>query len=282
MASEMSDARIAIIRDAIGRLQPRAIATQMLSGVDQYVATAFAKTEHATTATVAIRLYEQNVLPLSRLADVIVRRLLKPGVIAPEIALLLEKVAAEAETLMKLSSTMQKLGEQPPADRQLPEVRERSVPNQKGEHSAQSTPRVTDLLVARAPPWNRVVPIVIDTILETLTDKGLMEAFVMHSMDNGLVARYEALGREDADSTVIRAQISHILCQTGNRAIPSLAKALAAQQRDAATKALILAGDTFEAAIAFAKNQVAAYAGLAAMYGLIGKERRLTTGLGAV
>lgn len=171
----------------------------MLSGVDQYVATAFAKTEHATTATVAIRLYEQNVLPLSRLADVIVRRLLKPGVIAPEIALLLEKVAAEAETLMKLSSTMQKLGEQPPADRQLPEVRERSVPNQKGEHSAQSTPRVTDLLVARAPPWNRVVPIVIDTILETLTDKGLMEAFVMHSMDNGLVARYEALGREDAD-----------------------------------------------------------------------------------
>jgi hypothetical protein len=30
-------------------------------------------------------------------------------------------------------------------------------------------------------------------------------------------------------------------------------------------------GDTFEAAIALAKNQVAAYAGLAAMYGLIGK-----------
>jgi hypothetical protein len=91
-------------------------------------------------------------------------------------------------------------------------------------------------------------------------------------MDAGLVARYETLGREDSNSTVIRAQISHILCVTGNRAIPLLAKALEAKQTDAATKVLMLAGDTFEAAIALAKNQVAAYSGLAAIYGMVGKK----------
>jgi hypothetical protein len=269
VAREMACARVAIIRDAIRRLQPRTITNEMLSGVDQYVATAFAKTEHATTATLAIRLYEQNVSPLSRLADVTVRRLLKPGVAAAELALLLEKVAAEAETLMKLSSTMQKLGERPPADQQLSKASERSAPNQKAERKVQDSPTVKDLLIARAPPWNRVAPDIVKTILAAIADKGLLEAFVMHSMNAGLVARYEALDG-DSDPTVIRAQISQILCETGNRAIPTLTKALAAKQTEAATKALMLAGDTFEAAIALAKNQIAGYAGLATIYGLVG------------
>lgn len=135
-------------------------------------------------------------------------------------------------------------------------------------------PTVKELLIAREPPWNRVAPPVIDAIIEAITDKGLLEAFVMHSMDAGLVARYEALGRADSDPTFIRAQISHFLCQTGNRAIPSLAKALAAKQTDAATKAFMLAGDAFEAAIALAKNQFAAYLGLAHIYGLVGKSAK--------
>jgi hypothetical protein len=125
--------------------------------------------------------------------------------------------------------------------------------------------------MARAPPWNRVAPIVIDTILEAITDKGLLEAFVLRSMDAGLVARYEALGREDDDPTVIRAQISHILCQTGSRAIVSAAEARKAKQTDAATTALMVAGDTFEAAITLAKNQIAGYIGMAQLYGLVGK-----------
>jgi hypothetical protein len=135
-----------------------------------------------------------------------------------------------------------------------------------------SPPTVKDLLIAREPPWHRVAPVVINAILEAIPDEGLLEAFVMHSMNAGLVVRYEAIGWEERDPTVVRAQISQILCETGNRAIPSLAEAIAAKQTDAATKALMLAGDTFEAAIALAKNQIAAYAGLAAMYGLVGKK----------
>jgi hypothetical protein len=50
-----------------------------------------------------------------------------------------------------------------------------------------------------------------------------------------------------------------------------LAKALAAKQTDAAHKAIMLAGDTFEAAIALTKNQIVAYAGLAAIHSMVGK-----------
>jgi hypothetical protein len=151
-----------------------------------------------------------------------------------------------------------------------PEGPERSVPNREAEREVQNAPTVKDLLIERAPPWNRVAPVVIKTILAAITDKGLLEAFVMHSMNAGLVAKYEAIGR-DSDPTAIRAQISQILCETGNRAVPTLAKELAAKKMEAATKTLMLAGDAFEAAIALAKNQIAAYAGLATIYGLVGK-----------
>jgi hypothetical protein len=127
-----------------------------------------------------------------------------------------------------------------------------------------------DLLIARTPPWNRVATIVINTIVEAIPDKGLLEAFIMRSMEAGLVARYEALGGESSDKS-IRAQISQILCETGNQAIPSIAKALEVNQKDAVLKAFMVANDTFEAAIALEKTQIAAYLGMAIMSGLLGK-----------
>jgi hypothetical protein len=162
-----------------------------------------------------------------------------------------------------------KAPEQPPVTGQEA-VKSGSEARNDGGH-----PTVKDLLKAREPPWNRVDPAVINAILEAITDKGLLEAFVMHSMNTGLVARYEALGRAESDPTLIRAQISMILCETGNRAIPALANALAEMQWDAGHKAIMLAGDSFEAAIALAKNQIAAYAGLAQIYGLVGKSAEL-------
>ena len=124
----------------------------------------------------------------------------------------------------------------------------------------------------RTPPWNRVASTVIDAILDGITDKVLLEAFVLTSMENGLVARYEPLGRDDSGSPeIIRAQISQILCLLGNRTIATLAQAMAAKQTDTAITLYRLVHNTFEPAIALAKNQVVAYAGLAAAYGLVGK-----------
>jgi hypothetical protein len=124
---------------------------------------------------------------------------------------------------------------------------------------------------AHTPPWNRIDSTVTDAILDGITDKTLLEVFVLASMEYGLVARYEPLGGEHEAPTVIRAQVSHILCQTGNPAVLSLAQALEAKQTDVAKKALMVAVDTFEPAIALAKNQIAAYAGMSAVCGLVGK-----------
>jgi hypothetical protein len=58
----------------------------------------------------AIRHYEENVFPLTQLADVLARRLSVPGWPAAEIAPLFEEVATEAERLMKISSLLTKFG----------------------------------------------------------------------------------------------------------------------------------------------------------------------------
>jgi len=113
-ARELAFARVAILRDAIRRLQPHSVAIQMSAGVDQYVARAFAKQEHATTAMIAIQVYEQNVLPLTQMANVLVRRLSYSGVTAIEIASLLEKATAEAEQLMSVSSAIKKFSDPKP------------------------------------------------------------------------------------------------------------------------------------------------------------------------
>ena len=113
-AHELALARIAIIRDAIKRLRPQSVASKMSAGVDQYVAGVFAKPERLTTVMTAVELYEQNVLPLTQLANVLERRLSHSGVTAVEIVPLLEMVTAEAEKLMKLSSSLQKWNDRMP------------------------------------------------------------------------------------------------------------------------------------------------------------------------
>lgn len=119
---EMAFARAAIIRDAITRCQSKAIAAEMLAGVDRFLVEAFASEDSPETlehykherlsvvAPRAIRHYEENVFPLTQLADAFAHRLSVPGWPAAEIAPLFEEVAAEAERLMKISSLLTKIG----------------------------------------------------------------------------------------------------------------------------------------------------------------------------
>jgi hypothetical protein len=123
---------------------------------------------------------------------------------------------------------------------------------------------------AQTPPWDRVPPAVVDTILDGITDKVMLDAFVLTSMEQNLVPRYEALGRQSTPD-IIRAQISHILCLVGNQAIALLAKALDMNDTENARKAYQLAMSAFEPAIVLAKNQVVAYAGISAAYGMVSK-----------
>jgi len=123
---------------------------------------------------------------------------------------------------------------------------------------------------AQTPPWDRVPSPVVDAILDGITDKVMLDAFVLTSMEQNLVPRYEALGRQSTPD-IIRAQMSHILCLTGNQAIALLAKALDVNDSENARKAYQLAMNAFEPAIALAKNQVVAYAGISAAYGMVSK-----------
>jgi len=86
----MAFARAAIIKNAVKRLQPIPIATEMLGGVDAFVEVTFAndtpetlkyyKNERLSViAPGAIRYYEQNVFPLEQLADVFAHRLSIPA-----------------------------------------------------------------------------------------------------------------------------------------------------------------------------------------------------------
>ena len=124
----------------------------------------------------------------------------------------------------------------------------------------------------RTSPWNQVSPKVISAILDGITDKVLLEAFVLRSMKAGLVARYKVFNHDDFGSPkVVRAGISQIHCETGNRAIATLKEALATNQSATAKDACVLAADTFEPALALAKDQLMAYVGMATLWGLCNK-----------
>jgi hypothetical protein len=124
---------------------------------------------------------------------------------------------------------------------------------------------------AQAPHWNRVASSVIDSILDGITDNAMLDAFVLTSMEQNLVPSYESLGSQSTVPAIIRAQVSHILCLTGNRAIRLLARALELNDADGAEKAYQLVMNAFEPAIALAKNQVVAYAGISAAYGMVSR-----------
>jgi hypothetical protein len=134
-----------------------------------------------------------------------------------------------------------------------------------------ASPTLKELLLSRAPPWDRVPQTFVQLVADVLGDKGLLDSFIFHSIQERLIARYALICEDGLHDPVIRAQISEILCETGFRALPVLAKAIAGEQRDQSVKNLMLAGDCFEMAITFERMQLGGYVGLAQTYGMIGK-----------
>src|SRR6516225_4414693 len=106
------------------------------------------------------------------------------------------------------------------------------------------------------PLWDQLAPPVIEAILDAITDKGLFEAFVFESRAHDLISQYEKVGREETDKTLIRARISQVLCQLGNKARVSLAEALKAKRVEDAVSNATLAEIAFESAIAMSKDQI--------------------------
>jgi hypothetical protein len=127
---------------------------------------------------------------------------------------------------------------------------------------------------ARTPPWNGVPATVTDAILDGFIDKVLLEAFVLSSTERGLVHKYEQLGLEYSNANIIRARISQILCDTGNRVLVDLAGALKERELDAGGELARIAANLFEPAISLTKDQIGGYNGMAALYALAGKRAK--------
>jgi SAM-dependent methyltransferase len=132
------------------------------------------------------------------------------------------------------------------------------------------SPTFKEMLIAQAPPWDLVPHTFVRLVIEVLDGTGLLDAFIFHSTHQGLVPKYANICAVDFSAPVIRAQISHILCVTANQALPELAKTTAKGRQDHIVKVLMLCGDCFETAIAFDRNQVGGYIGLAHAYATIG------------
>ncbi len=131
-------------------------------------------------------------------------------------------------------------------------------------------PSARSLLKGRAPPWHKVAPVVIDAIFQALDATELFDCFVLASMDNNLVPRYEQLSHEDRNVSVIRAEISEILCQAGFQKIATLEKEMGNKRIGSARKLGFAAANLFEPAITMSKDQIAGYIGMARTYDLLG------------
>jgi hypothetical protein len=136
--------------------------------------------------------------------------------------------------------------------------------------SSDKRPTFRRLIKGRTPPWNRVPPIVIDPIFEALDDTELFDCFVRASMENKLVTQYEQLGQDDENVSIVRAQLSDVLCKTGFRQTSKLERELANRQIESARATGLSAMDLFEPSIAMSRDQIVSYIGIAHVYNLLG------------
>jgi hypothetical protein len=74
--------------------------------------------------------------------------------------------------------------------------------------------------------------------------------------------------------SVVRAQISGILCQAGFKKIAVLEEEVKNKRVDAASETGFAATNLFEPAIAMSKDQIAGYIGMAAIYELFGVQAK--------
>jgi hypothetical protein len=93
-------------------------------------------------------------------------------------------------------------------------------------------------------------------------------------MENDLMPRYERLGHEDRNVSVIRAKISAILCQAGFRKISQIVEELNNGRIESAKKIGFSATNLFEAAIVMSKGQIGGYTGIAEVLGLLGTKAK--------
>ena len=124
---------------------------------------------------------------------------------------------------------------------------------------------------SRTRPWNRIDSKIIDTLINKFGDDSMFEVFVVTSMEQNLVLRYEQLNKEDQSDALICSIIATMLCEVGIYS----AKIMIALQDDfqknieELKKHYRIVRNALETAIVLDENQIAAYGYLSVVLGSI-------------
>ena len=128
---------------------------------------------------------------------------------------------------------------------------------------------------SRTRPWHKVDEKIINALIEKFADDPMFGVFVVTSMEQNLVTKYEQLNKHEfcEGTDLICSLISKIIYDAGSISAKKMIKML--QQPQCNTDLLAyhynIVMDTFETAIILDKNQVSAYCQLAIVKGLLNK-----------
>jgi hypothetical protein len=143
--------------------------------------------------------------------------------------------------------------------------------------SSSGPPRsIRALLQARTPPWNSVPLFVINAIFDALDETELFDCFVRASMEAKLLREYANIDAEFEALSLARARISMILSQAGNRELTQVSSDVKARRIDKARERGRLVADLFDTAIAFSREQMGGYVGMATLFALLGVQGKST------
>jgi hypothetical protein len=128
---------------------------------------------------------------------------------------------------------------------------------------------------ARTKPWHKVNERIIAAIVEKFGDDPLFEIFVVTSMEQNLVTKYEQLNKPEfrEESDLICSLISNIIYDAGSVSASKMINMLQQPQfnSDLLRHHYKIVMGTFEPATVLDKSQIAAYYQLSIIKGLLNK-----------
>ena len=133
---------------------------------------------------------------------------------------------------------------------------------------------------SRTKPWHKVDEKIINALIKKFGDDPMFELFVITSMEQNLVTKYEQLNKHEfcEGTDLICSLISKIIYDAGSISAKKMITMLQQPQcnTDLLTHHYKIVMDTFETAIILDKNQVSAYYQLAIIKGLLNKTEEAT------
>ncbi len=125
---------------------------------------------------------------------------------------------------------------------------------------------------SRTCPWNKLDPEIIEALINKFGEDPMFGVFVLTSMEQNLISRYENLNNQHYGESVICTLISCILCEVGGYSLKEMIRHLSDHEDfEEVKKYHRTVRAMFETAIILDTNNVSAHAGMAFVFQLLNK-----------